>query len=77
MAESVKTSTTKHVALAATTAYGNAFDAIYVGVAGNIDVIINGITVGYDNVVAGVVHPISGEGIAATTTADTMVLMSW
>lgn len=77
MAQSVKTKTAHHVALGATTAYGNSFDAIYVGVTGNIDVIVNGTTVGYDNVAAGVVHPISGDGIAASTTADTMVLMSW
>jgi hypothetical protein len=77
MTESVKTQTTHHVALGATTAYGNSFDAIYVGVTGNIDVIIDGDTVGYDNVSAGMIHPISGEGVAASTTADTMVLMSW
>ena len=77
MTTSVKTHITHHVALAASTAYGNSFDAIYVGTTGNIDVIVGGATVGYDNVAAGVVHPISGDGIAASTTADTMVLMSW
>jgi len=76
MSESVKTHTTHHVELAASTAYGNSFDAIYVGVSGNIDIIVGGVTAGYDNVPVGL-HSLSGDGIAASTTADTMVLMSW
>jgi len=77
MATSVKTSVTRHVALAASTAYGNSFDAIYVGTAGDIDVIVSGDTVTYATVTGGQVHPISGNGIAAGTTADNMVLVSW
>lgn len=76
MSESVKTHTTHHVELAASTAYGNSFDAIYVGVSGNIDIIVGGVTAGYDNVPVGP-QSLSGDGIAASTTADSMVLLSW
>ena len=77
MAESVKTHTLQHSALATATAYGNSFDAIYVGTSGNIVVTVNSLTVTYANVTAGQIHPIAGEGITAATTAGDMVVMSW
>lgn len=70
----VATKTVKHAALAASTAYTVPFNSIWVGVTGNIDVVVAGTTVGYDNVPVGL-HAISGDSIAATTTADTMVVM--
>ena len=76
MATSVKTHVEKHVALAASTAYGNSFDAIYVGVTGDITVTINGVSVAYTNVPVGI-NPISGNAITAATTADEMVVLNW
>jgi hypothetical protein len=70
----VATKTVKHAELAASTAYTVPFNSIWVGVTGNIDVVVAGVTVGYDNVPVGL-HAISGDSIAATTTADVMVVM--
>jgi len=76
MAESVKTHCTHQVELAASTAYGNSFDAIYVGVSGDIDLIVGGVTATHTNVPVGL-HSLSGDGIGASTTADEMVLKNW